>query len=101
MKRSIDELKEIVRTYIGDRTDDESISLMEDLTDSLVLDDRTAEYEGRIAELEQKVIDTDSAWRKRYMDRFNGKIEEEEVEEKEDKDDREKITVEDILKEEE
>lgn len=93
MKRTAEELKSMIAEYIGDRTDDQSIALMEDLTDTLE-DAATADV--RLQEL-------DATWRKRYMDRFRGLTENsdviEEKEEKED-DDREKITIKDVLKEE-
>lgn len=60
-RRTRDELVEIVTKYIGDRTDDESISLLEDITDSFATDDKDwkAEYERN-----------DREWREKYLSRF-------------------------------
>ena len=48
--------------YIGDRNDDDSIALLEDISDSLTEDseDWKAKYE-----------ELDASWRKRYIERFS------------------------------
>lgn len=94
MKKTIDELKSMITDYIGDRTDDASIELIEAAADTLQ----------DIAEAEARIRELDESWRKRYMDRFRGipETEEEDVKvtEDDDREDYEKVTVKDILKEE-
>lgn len=58
---SKDELIKKVSTYIGDKTDDDSISLLEDLTDTLNEDGE---------DWKKKYEENDSNWRKRYRERF-------------------------------
>ena len=48
--------------YIGERNDDDSISLLEDISDSLT--DDTEDWKAKYDEL-------DASWRKRYMERFS------------------------------
>lgn len=62
-------LKERVRTYIGDRSGDEDISILEDINDTI--DSLTTPGEDWKAKYEEN----DASWRKRYMDRFGGKDE--------------------------
>lgn len=59
----LDALKE----YIGDRTDDNSLKLTEDINDTL------ADYESKTADQtswKKKYEDNDAEWRKKYRDRF-------------------------------
>lgn len=55
-----DEAIKRLSEYIGDRNDDASISLLEDISDSL--DDE--DWKGKYDEL-------DATWRKRYIERFS------------------------------
>ena len=68
MKLSKAELLEKVKTYIGDRTDDESIELIEDISDS-VGNNETDIVEMK-EEYENKLATLDETWRKKYTDRF-------------------------------
>lgn len=82
---SKDELIEKIKIYVGDRTDDETIALIEDISDSIDSSDAD--------EWKQKYEEIDKMWRDKYIARFwdkkdEGKItpsehEEEEEEEKE------------------
>ena len=67
MKRTKQELIEIVTNYIGDRNDDLSISLLEDISDSYPDDIDTTDWQ-------KKLDDLDKEWRGRYMSRFNEPI---------------------------
>lgn len=58
---SRDELISKVSAYIGERNDDESISLLEDITDTFNVDGE---------DWKKKYEDNDIAWRKRYRERF-------------------------------
>lgn len=59
---SKDEAIKRLSEYIGDRNDDASISLLEDISDSLTED--TEDWKAKYDEL-------DASWRKRYMERFS------------------------------
>lgn len=82
-KLSKDELIEKVKKYVGDRTDDETIEIIEDISDSIDSSDAD--------EWKQKYEENDKMWRDKYIARFLDKEEkitpyeheEEEEEEKE------------------
>lgn len=106
MKLTREELMNAVASIIGDRTDDEAIAFVENVTDTFD-SDLSAELEtanAKITELTQKVADTESAWRKKYMERFYGGSDEEAnpsnqppIEEEETALDAEEITVDDLF----
>lgn len=107
MKLTREELMNAVASIIGDRTDDEAIAFVENVTDTFD-SDSYVELEtanAKITELTKKVADTESAWRKKYMDRFYGGSDEEDnpsnqppIEEEETALDAEEITVDDLFK---
>lgn len=68
-KLSKDELTEKVRKYVGDRTDDETIELIEDISDSIDTSDAD--------EWKQKYEENDKMWRDKYISRFVGTKEDE------------------------
>lgn len=68
-KLSKDELIEKVRKYLGDRTDDESIEIIEDISDSIDSSDAD--------EWKQKYEENDKMWRDKYISRFVEKKEDE------------------------
>lgn len=68
-KLSKDELIEKVKKYVGDRTDDETIEIIEDLSDSLDSSDAD--------EWRQKFEENDKMWRDKYISRFLEKKEDE------------------------
>jgi hypothetical protein len=63
-----DELIEKVRKYVGDRTDDETIEIIEDISDSIDSSDD---------EWKQKFEENDKMWRDKYISRFLEKKEDE------------------------
>lgn len=67
-KLSKDELIEKVKKYVGDRTDDETIEIIEDITDSIDSSDAD--------EWKQKYEENDKMWRDKYVSRFFDKNEE-------------------------
>lgn len=80
MKLTRDELMSAVASIVGDRTDDEALAFVENVTDTFDTD-ASAELEtanATIAELNQKLVDNDNEWRKKYRDRFYAGIDEEE-----------------------
>ncbi len=61
-KLTKDELIEKVRKYVGDRTDDETIEIIEDISDSIDSSDAD--------EWKQKYEENDKMWRDKYISRF-------------------------------
>lgn len=57
-----DEAISRLTAYIGDRNDDDSIALLEDISDSLV--DDSEDWKAKYDEL-------DASWRARYIERFS------------------------------
>ena len=68
-KLSKEELLEKVRAYVGDRTDDDTIEIIEDISDSF--DSTDAD------EWKRKYEENDKLWRDKYVSRFYDKKEEE------------------------
>lgn len=68
-KLSKDELIEKVKKYVGDRTDDETIEIIEDISDSIDSSDAD--------EWKQKYEENDNMWRDKYISRFLEKKEDE------------------------
>lgn len=67
-KLSKDELIEKVKKYVGDKTDDETIEIIEDITDSIDTSDAD--------EWKRKYEENDKMWRDKYVSRFFEKKEE-------------------------
>ena len=61
-KLTRDEAITRLTAYIGDRNDDDSIALLEDISDSLV--DDSEDWKAKYDEL-------DASWRARYIERFS------------------------------
>lgn len=68
-KLTKNELIEKVRKYVGDRTDDETIEIIEDISDSIDASDAD--------EWKQKFEENDKMWRDKYISRFYEKKEDE------------------------
>lgn len=68
-KLSKDELIEKVKKYVGDRTDDETIEIIEDISDSIDSSDAD--------EWRKKFEENDKMWRDKYISRFLEKKEDE------------------------
>lgn len=68
-KLTKNELIEKVKKYVGDRTDDETIEIIEDLSDSIDSSDAD--------EWKQKFEENDKMWRDKYISRFLEKKEDE------------------------
>ena len=93
-KLSKDELIEKVKKYVGDRTDDETIEIIEDISDSIDSSDAD--------EWKQKYMDNDKMWRDKYISRFVEKREDEpDTPTKHDEEEKEYNSFEDLFKEEE
>lgn len=92
-KLSKDELIEKVKKYAGDRTDDETIEIIEDISDSI--DSHDAD------EWKQKYEENDKMWREKYISRFFEKNDEEIEDPTNEDEEKEYKTFEDLFEEEE
>jgi hypothetical protein len=93
-KLSKDELLEKVKKYIGDRNDDETLEIIEDISDSVDTPDAD--------EWKQKYEDNDKMWRDKYISRFFDKKEEElETPTEHEEEEKEYSSYEDLFEEEE
>lgn len=92
-KLSKDELIEKVKKYVGDRTDDETIEIIEDISDSI--DSSGAD------DWKQKYEENDKMWRDKYISRFVDKKEDEPDTSTEHEEEKEYNSFEDLFKEEE
>ncbi len=77
MVRTLEELIESVKGRIGEDISDESISLIEDISDTY--NDVVTRY-SESEDWKKKYEDNDAEWRRRYIERFSGKVEESEDE---------------------
>lgn len=92
-KLSKDELIEKVKKYVGDRTDDETIEIIEDISDSIDSSDDD--------EWKKKYQENDKMWRDKYISRFFEKNNEEIEDPTIEDDEKEYKTFEDLFEEEE
>lgn len=97
-KLSKSELIEKIKKYVGDRTDDETIEIIEDISDSIDSSDAD--------EWKQKYEENDKMWRDKYIARFWDKKEEEKItptehEEEEEEKEKEYNNYEDLFEKEE
>lgn len=99
MVKTKDEIMEEIRAYIGDRADDQTIALVENISDTI--DDYAAH-----GDYDKKLMAVEAEWRRKYIDRFmNGGENKTEVEaektDDEEKDTAEEITIDDLYTEKE
>lgn len=93
-KLSKEELIKKVKKYVGDRTDDETIGIIEDISDSIDSSDAD--------EWKQKYKENDKMWRDRYISRFLDKKEDEiDTPTEHEEEEKEYISFEDLFEEEE
>lgn len=91
---SKDELIEKVRKYVGDRKDDETIEIIEDISDSI--DSSEAD------DWKKKYEENDKMWRDKYISRFVEKKEDEpDTPTEHDEEEKEYNSFEDLFEEEE
>ena len=63
MKRNANEMLEIVKAFVGDRTDDDALNLIEDVKDSMTSSPDQEDWKAKYDEL-------DKSWREKYKARF-------------------------------
>lgn len=66
-----DEILEAIKTRVGDSTDDETISFLEDVSDTLTDLETRASDDGE--DWKTKYEENDKLWRERYTNRFFSK----------------------------
>lgn len=69
--RTREEILESIRTRVGEATDDDTISFIEDVTDTLT--DLETKANGDGEDWEKKYRENDESWRKKYTERFFSK----------------------------
>lgn len=89
-----EEFIELIKSLIGERTDDEAISALERMSDAL-----DELYSG--TDYKQMYEDNDKMWREKYIARFSGKEEVEPLEPAEPEDEPAEITIDELFTEEE
>lgn len=91
---SKDELIEKIKIYVGDRTDDDTIEIIEDISDSVDAADDESEWK-------RKYEENDKAWRDKYISRFFEKKEDElETPSEHEEDEKEYSSYEDLFEKE-
>lgn len=106
MKLNREDFMSAISAIVGDRTDDEAISFVENMTDTFdAFGD--SEKDKTIADLRKSLEDTEQSWRKKYRDRFYSGTDEEEnpsnqtlEEDKDEMIEAEEITIDDLFNEE-
>lgn len=94
-KLSKNELIEKIKKYVGDRKDDKTIEIIEDISDSIDSSDD---------DWKKKYEENDKMWRDKYISRFFEKTEDEPdtlTEHEEEEEEKEYNSFEDLFKEEE
>lgn len=93
-KLSKNELIEKVKKYVGDRTDDETIEIIEDISDSIDSSDAD--------EWKKKFEENDKMWREKYISRFlENKEDEPDTPTEHEEEEKEYNSFEDLFEEEE
>lgn len=95
---SKDELLEKTRAILGERTDDEAIAFIEDVTDTydVIVGAKSGYTE---EEVTAKVNEVEEKWRKKYRDRFfgNGGDDDDDDEPDDDNTNTEEVTIDDLF----
>lgn len=65
--RTYDEIMDRIRSVIGERSDDDALSLIEDVSDTLTAQTREGVPQ---EDVERQLRELDESWRQRYRDRF-------------------------------
>lgn len=93
MVKTKDEIMEEIRAYIDDRSDDQTISLIENISDTI---DNYAAH----GDYDEKLMAIEAKWRRKYIDRFmNGDENKSAIETTEDEEKTEEITIDDLYTE--
>lgn len=106
MKLNREDFMSAISAIVGERTDDEAIAFVENMTDTYD-GFGDSEKDKTIADLQKSLEETEQSWRKKYRDRFYGGTDEEEnpsnqplEEDKDEMIEAEEITIDDLFNEE-
>ena len=101
-----EELIQSITKLIGETPDDEALSVLENVTDTIsdYEEKNKTDWKEEKAKLEQKIKDTDSEWRKKYTARFmqgtehhdNDEVDDD-LEKEKNQRDAENITIDDLF----
>ena len=69
--RNKEEILEAIKTRVGEQTDDETISFLEDVSDTFTDLETRANGDGE--DWKTKYVENDKSWRERYTNRFFSK----------------------------
>ena len=70
MKLTKKEFMEKLKTIIGDKDDDDTLSFLEDCNDTLGESDAGSDWEEKYNKLLEEKNDLDKSWRAKYRERF-------------------------------
>lgn len=98
MVRSKDEIMTSLKGLIGENTSDEVINLLEDVNDTLSVDNEAIKNE--MESWKKKYEENDLAWRTKYRDRFYGDVDDTQERIYDDEPPKEMTTFEELFKEE-
>lgn len=102
MKLSKEELLKKVKTYVGDRADDETLEIIEDISDSFESSESAEKIEEIKTEYESKLSNLDNGWREKYKARFFSEKDKQDNDDNSDtSDDEEKTEYSDLFEEKE
>lgn len=72
--RKVEEIMESLKTYTKDRTDDDTLAFVEDMTDTINSLNDTTDWKSKMDESDRawqkKLNDKDTEWRNKYKERF-------------------------------
>lgn len=92
MVKTVEEIMASLNTALGETTDDSTLSLLEDVQDTLNAGADNASWK-------QKYEDNDKQWRQRYRERFNQPSEQQRDDDKHDEPDEKPLTFDNLFKE--
>lgn len=92
MVKTKDEIMEEIREYIGDRSDDQTIALVENISDTI--DDYAAH-----GDYDERLMAVEAEWRRKYIDRFMSGGDNRSDGKTEDEEKTEEITIDDLYTE--
>jgi hypothetical protein len=95
MRLSKDEYLQRLQSFVGDNTNEDALSLIEDFTDTY---NELESASNPSVNWEQKYKENDEAWKKKYRDRFFNPPAPEETKPEQPEEDEKEITINDLFK---
>lgn len=94
--RTPEELRTSLTAILGETPNDDGLTLLEDLADTM----SSLTSAGSAADWKRRYDENDKAWRKRYTERFNAPVDDNNDDKQDDKKDDKPMTFESLFKEE-